>query len=96
MNSLCRIPKKKDNLAWQVIDGQAVIMILDMNAPKYTDIEILNETASRIWELIDGENSTQKIITKITGEYDISLSDAKKDITFLLGRMVEKGIIEIV
>ena len=96
MNSLCRIPKKKDNLAWQVIDGQAVIMILDMNAPKDTDIEILNETASRIWELIDGENSTQKIITKITGEYDISLSDAKKDITFLLGRMVEKGIIEIV
>ncbi|MEK6732720.1 MAG: PqqD family protein [Candidatus Omnitrophota bacterium] len=95
MNFLGRTPKKRDNLAWQIINGEAIVMILGASLLKHTDMEIFNETASRIWELIDGKRSVKNITAEIMREYDISFNNAHKEIMSFLQQMVKKDMIEI-
>jgi hypothetical protein len=56
-------------------------------------IYTLNETASRIWELIDGQRSLAEICQQITDEFEIDPSQAESDLSELIQSLVEIGAI---
>jgi len=55
---------KAPNVAWQVYDGEAVL--LDLQA---RGLKGLNSVGSRIWELIDGEQPLREVAKVIAKEY---------------------------
>jgi hypothetical protein len=52
-------PKRSEDTASRVVDGEAVIVI-----PQKGVVTVLNETGSGIWQLLDGRNSIEDITNK--------------------------------
>ncbi len=73
--------------AGRVIDGEAVLMMADNS-----QIKVLNEVGSRIFELSDGEHTVSKIVDQIVAEYDVSSAEAREDVHTFLQQMVTDGI----
>lgn len=92
---LNKIPKKNPELAWRVIDNEAVIIPLDEQTPESEKINFLNETGTKIWELIDGKNSIKDIIVKIVEEYDIDEKEAEKEVMSFIKKLKNKNLVKI-
>jgi hypothetical protein len=92
---LNKIPKKNTELAWRRIDGETVIIPLDDQTPESEKIDFLNETGTRIWELIDGKNTVKDIVKKILEEYDIDEKEAEKEVISFIEKLNEKNLIKI-
>ncbi len=96
MELLNKIPKKNnEKLAWRVIDGEAVVIPLENQSEEGEKLDIFNETATKIWELIDGKNTIKDIIKKIIDEYDIKPDEAQSQIKKLISEMSAKKVIII-
>jgi len=86
---------KKKNLAWRVIDGDAIVISLDDQPDKGGEkIKVFNETATNIWELINGKNSISSMVKKITCEYDIESNHAEASVNAFLKSLLQKKLIE--
>jgi hypothetical protein len=75
--------------ASRTIDGEEVVVV-----PATRKLQILNEVATRIWELCDGR-SVSSIIDVIVEEFEVERSDAEADALELVHDMHERGMIEI-
>jgi radical SAM protein with 4Fe4S-binding SPASM domain len=81
------IPKKNDAvLACRIIEGQAVIV-----DSVHGTLNTLNATASRIWELLEGNISAKKIAEKITEEFEVAFDEAIGDVVETLQGMASMG-----
>jgi len=77
------VPQKNDAiLAYRIFEGQAVIVDLE-----HGTLNTLNNTATRIWQLIEGDTSAKEIATKIAREFDVSFYEAANDVTEILQHM---------
>lgn len=72
----------------RMVDGEAVIV-----EPQNGLVNVINETGSRIWELID-KKSVKQIADIISSEYEISAEAALRDTTAFLSEMAEKGLVK--
>lgn len=90
MDYLNKIPKKNKDLAWRIIDNEAMIIFLNDQPEIEEKINILNETATRVWELVDGRNSVAGIIKRLTYEYDVKSGKACSQIKSLLINLSKK------
>lgn len=94
MNWLNKIPKKKNSLAYRIIDEEAVIIPLENQPKEGEQIDIFNLTGTSIWELIDGKNSVKDIAIKITAEYDIEYEKAQSQVKGFLSKLEQKKLID--
>jgi len=94
MELLDKIPKKNKGLAWRIIDGEVVVIPLEAQPKEGEKLTSFNETASRIWELIDGKNSVEEIIKKIIDEYDVELKEARSQVKNFLDNLSQKKLID--
>jgi len=81
-------PKRSEDTASRMIDGEAVIVI-----PQKGVVTVLNETGSGIWQLLDGRNSIEDIINIISSEFDVSREQAEKDTLDFIEELVEKDMV---
>lgn len=80
---LSLVPQKNDTiLAYRIFEGQAVIIDLRQGT-----LNTLNATATRIWQLIEGNMSVRKIADKIVQEFQVSLYEAVDDVIEILRNM---------
>lgn len=91
MISLNSVPKRNKDIAWRIIDSKAVIVPLDGSARE--KINICNETATRIWELINGKSSIKKIITMLSLEYNISIQKIEHQVIDVIEEMLNLGLL---
>jgi hypothetical protein len=56
---------------------------------------VLNETATFIWKLCDGERTINQIIREIMKEYNVSEERAKKDVLEWTERLLKEKTIEL-
>ena len=56
-------------------------------------VRLLNQTATRIWELADGSRSVDEIASALTQEYEIDFQQARQSVTRLLAELSEKNLI---
>jgi hypothetical protein len=75
-------------LAWQTIEGEAVL--LDLTRGRSLG---LNETASVIWSLLP-DHDDEAIAAELVRRFDVSPERARADVTRLLGRLLERGVVE--
>ena len=52
-----------------------------------------NEVAARIWQLLDGKTQLSQVKDRITEEFEVSPSQAEKDIRELIGKLESLGVV---
>ena len=81
-------PKKSEDTASRIIDGEAVIV-----TPQKGVVTVLNETGSGIWQLLDGENTVEDIINAISSEFNVSREEAEKDTLCFIEELIDKDMV---
>ncbi len=95
MNFDERVYKKSDSIVSRKIADEFILVPIRQNVGDLESIYTLNETAARIWELIDGGTKVKKIKEKIIEEFEVTPEEAEKDIIEHLMQLEEiKAVIE--
>ena len=90
-----KIYKKDDSIVYRKIADEFIMVPIRQNVGDLESIYTLNETAARIWELIDGKVKVRKIKERIVEEFEVTPEEAEKDIIEHLQQLEEiKAIIE--
>lgn len=88
VNSTFQRPVHADNVAARIYGSDAVII-----SPDEGVVRMLNPTATRIWQLVDGSRSVDEIVTIMTAEFDVELSQARQSVIRLLTELSDKQLI---
>jgi hypothetical protein len=80
--------KIAENVLFQELDGEAVLLSLDEGC--YFG---LDELGTRIWKLIEDDLDESQVVEKIVEEYDVEPEQARRDLDNFLGDLEESGLI---
>ena len=83
-----KYPVLHPQVAARIIDGEAVIVL-----PESSQVNVLNEVGSRIWELIDSTRSIGEITEIIVAEYDVTAEQAERDVEEFIQELVENKML---
>ena len=88
MNISKMYPRPHPPTAGRVIDGEAVLILADSS-----EVNVLNQVGSRIFELSDGSRSIEDITMIIAEEYEVSVEQADIDVREFILQLVDQSII---
>ena len=74
-------------MAWQIVDGEAVIVDLATGATIG-----LNPTATFLWSHLDGRDETA-LAEALAAEFEVDRSEADADVRDFLGQMQQRKLI---
>lgn len=95
MDFLNTVYDKSDSIVSRRIADEFILVPIRQNVGDLESIYTLNETAARIWELIDGKMKVEEIKEKIVQEFEVTPEEAEKDIMEHLMQLEEiKAITE--
>ena len=80
MNFLEKIYSKSDSIVFRKIADEFILVPIRQNVGDLESIYTLNETAARIWELIDGKIKVEEIKEKIIEDFEVTPEEAEKDL----------------
>ena len=80
--------EKEASVFWRKIDDQVLLIHNDRI------YNLKNDSAVRMWELIDGKSKVSQIGEKIKEEFGIELSEAGKDLAGFIQQLKEAGLIK--
>jgi hypothetical protein len=86
MLSASAVPSKVLRTASRVIDGEALVMVIDRR-----ELHRLNAVGTRVLELCDGKNSVAMIAAAIQREFDVELDVAVEDVRRFLAELGDAG-----
>ena len=72
--------KKSDSIIYRKIGDEFILVPIKQDVGDLESIYTLNETAARIWELIDGKMKVREIREKILQEFEITPTEAERDV----------------
>ena len=95
MGFLERVFKKSDAIVFRKIGDECILVPIRQGGGDLESLYTLNETAARIWELLDGTANGTEIRDKITEEFDVTPEQAERDLVHHLRELASiKAIIE--
>jgi len=74
----------------QEVDGETVL--LDMQSENYFG---LDETGTRIWQLLKDTDDLQAVFNTLLDEYDVSETELSKNFQDYLAKLIEAGVISL-
>ena len=80
MDILAKVYFKSDSIVFRKIGDEFILVPIRHNVGDLDSIYTLNETAARIWELIDGKRSLHEIKNMMIEEYDVTPAGAENDL----------------
>ncbi len=83
-------PVRNPLLAWRAIEGEVVII-----SPEDSLVHELNETASFVWNVTNGERTSMEIAELLAREYDVPPEVALDDTKELIASLQEKNLLLI-
>jgi hypothetical protein len=83
-------PAKNKNVAWKVLEGEAVVLSLDSGV-YFT----LNATGTAVWERIDGATSLEEIGRGLCEQFDVPAEQATRDLLELTQALLDEGLISV-
>lgn len=81
--------KIPDNVLFQEVDGEAVLLSLDEGC--YYG---LDELGTRIWKLIDQDLDSEQVVAAIVEEYEVEPEQARRDLDAFLSDLEQSGLIQ--
>jgi len=90
-----KVYRKSDLIVSRKIGDEFILVPIKQDVGDLESIYTLNETAARIWELIDGNLKVKQIKESLVQEFEVQPMEAEKDLVEHLGQLEEiKAIIE--
>ena len=83
-------PAKNKNVAWKVLDGEAVVLSLDSGI-YFT----LNATGTAAWERINGTTSLEEIGRGLCEQFEVTSEQAQRDLFELTQTLLDEGLIRV-
>jgi hypothetical protein len=80
MDFLEKVYKKSDSIVSRKIGDECILVPIRQDVGDLESIYTLNETAARIWELIDGETRVSEIKERIVDEFDAEPEQTEQDL----------------
>jgi hypothetical protein len=80
---------RASDITWNKKNAETLILTLD----KKNQIVELNRSASLIWKLIDGKNSTKDISQKIASHFNIPYQKAHEDVNEIFEMWLEDELV---
>lgn len=84
------VPRRNERIAARVIDGKAVIVVLDAH-----QLHTLNEVGTRVFDLCDGARDVQAIADAITLEFEVEPAIALQDVQQFVLELSRAGAIAV-
>jgi hypothetical protein len=81
-------PVRNPLLAWRMIEGEVVVI-----SPEDSSVHELNETASFIWNALNGERTSAEIAALLSKEYDVVPEEALAHTQELIVSLQEKKLL---
>ena len=95
MDFLGRVFKKSDAMVFRKIGDECILVPIRQGVDDLDSIYTLNQTAARIWELLDGTAKGTEIRDKITQEFDVAPEEAENDLVHHLKELASiQAIVE--
>ncbi len=70
-----RVLKRNPDAAFQEVDGMAMIVV-----PGRSEVQVLNQVGTQVWELIDGKRSVAEIVERILTQYEVDTAQLERDV----------------
>ena len=83
--------KRNEAVAWRVIEAESLLV-----DPKTALIYPLNEVASQIWELLDGETTCTEIVGIIDREFEGDKKAVTADVTGFIEELLSRNLAYLV
>jgi hypothetical protein len=94
MDYLERHYEKDPDMVFRDIEGEMILVPIRRRTADLESIYTLNETGSRIWELIDGQHTLREVRDVIVQEYDVTPEEAEADLVELMAYLEEIEAVE--
>ena len=82
--------KISPDVLFQEVSGETVL--LDLNSESYFG---LDETATRIWQLLQQEGELQQVLETMLSEFDVSAEQMEKDLIQHLSELESSGLVSV-
>jgi len=82
------VPIIRQHITSRLIGDEAFLMNLET-----LDTYILNDTAARVWQCIDGSHTAGDIIRTLQSEYDVDAAACEAAVSRLLREFADAGLI---
>lgn len=82
------IPDRSGQLLSNAMDDGTVIV-----SPTDGRLSVLNEVGAFIWDLIDGQNSVDFIVSQVVDHFDVSSETARADVDSFLQTLAERDLV---
>ena len=86
-NILNQYPKPHPQTAGRVIDKEAVLILSESS-----EVNVLNQVGSRIFELADGTHTIADIAEIICSEFEVSTDEAQEDTITFIKKMEKRQV----
>jgi hypothetical protein len=86
--TLDTVLRKNPNAAYRIFDGQATIVL-----PDHSEVSVLNELGSRVWERIDGSRTVGQIVESVLQEYEVGPETARQDVLEFIDALHDHGMV---
>jgi hypothetical protein len=83
------IPVRRKDFIWREVDGETAIISSDNKL-----MHVLNETATMIWRLLDGNHDQDSIAEIVAAEFGGSLEIVKKDLDNCIEQLRALNLLE--
>jgi hypothetical protein len=77
---LAKVYFKSDSIVFRKIGDEFILVPIRHDVAELDSIYTLNETAARIWELIDGKRTLHEIKNTMIAEFDVTPAGAENDL----------------
>ena len=88
-----RMFEKDVNCVTRQIGTETIIVPVRASAANLRAVYTLNESATELWQRIDGQTSVERIVNAFCSLYDVSPSDAERDVAEFLTLLSSAGLV---
>ena len=82
-------PRRLDRLAYKAIGNETIILDTKINK----EVHQLNEVASFVWNLCDGEHDFDSIVREVYKEFEVEENCASLDVQLLIAELSNKSLL---
>ena len=76
------------DLPFQTLDEETLVV-----DPLRREVHLLNETATRVWQLCASPRTLDDMVSALADEYDAAVDDLRQDVVQLLEGLCEKSLL---
>ena len=96
INYMKRCYQKKTSTISRTVADEVILVPIQSNTASLEKVYIIKGTGRRIWELIDGRKSVEKIRRQIVREFKVTPQEAEEDLVSFLRELEKKSHIEVI